>query len=147
VVVPYSIPEKVAGQKALVLVRKRNRKRFRFSVPVKNHRGILTVMSHEEIRNKLSELMRGAFDRRLAQLQELKKPLAGFVPDAESFYEEEWISEIDIDEMKRYFEGSNPDERDQAIELAMDQSKLFRQNMVDIGYLLLDEMANMKLKF
>jgi hypothetical protein len=104
-------------------------------------------MSHEEIRNKLAELMRGAFDRRLAELQELKKPLAGFVPDANAFYEEEWIAEIDIDEMKRYFEGGNSYERDQAIELAMDQSKLFRQNMVDIGYLLLEEMANMKLKF
>lgn len=104
-------------------------------------------MTHDEIKNTLSGLMRGVFERRLAELQELKKPLDGFVPDADAFYEAEWIAEIDIDEMKGYFEGSNSQARDKAIELAMDQSKLFRQNMVDLGYVLLEQMTNMKLKF
>lgn len=102
------------------------------------------MMSHEEIKHTLSGMVRQIFETRLKQLQELKAPLADFEPTDDDFYEEDWIAEIDIDEMSQYFEGSNTDELDEQIERAMDQSKLFRLNMCDIGYMLAEKLLNLK---
>lgn len=105
------------------------------------------MMSHEQIRQTLSGMMQEVFDRRLKQLQDMKQSLGNYQQSDADDYEDEWIAEIGIDEMLQYFEGSNTDDRDKQIELAMDKSNLFRSNMIDVGYMQIEKMLNMKLKF
>ena len=105
------------------------------------------MMSHEQIRQTLSGMMQAVFDSRLQQLQDMKQALGNYQPSDAENYEDEWIAEIGIDEMLQYFEGSNTDDRDKKIELAMDTSNLFRSNMIDVGYMQIEKMLNMKLKF
>ena len=62
-------------------------------------------MTHEEIQKTLAGLMRGVYESRLKQLQELKAPLAGVTLEKDAYYEDEWIAAIEIGEMFRDFEG------------------------------------------
>jgi hypothetical protein len=104
-------------------------------------------MTHEEIQKTLAGLMRGVYESRLKQLQEIKAPLAGVTLATDAYYEDEWIAAIEIDEMFRYFEGGNSDEVDETIERALEKSLLFRNDLVNVGYLSVEKIINMKLKF
>lgn len=99
-------------------------------------------MTHEEIRNTLSGLMRQVFDRRLEELQELKKRLGDFQPS-----DSDEIPEVDEAFIFCYFEGSITDEGLEEIEAAISQSKRFLYELIQYGYERAEKLTKCSLKF
>ena len=101
-------------------------------------------MTHEEIREKMSGMLRKMFDRQLAELQEMKSAVGDWKPgDPDG----EYPDGIDHAIMNEYFDGKSTNEEDERIDAAIGVCKRFTLELIDVGYKKVEKMLANPIRF